>query len=334
MEHFYSLVPEAIFDAVEAALGQGARATGRCLSLHSMENRVYDIELEDERRVVAKFYRPGRWSREAILDEHRFLSELHSAEVPAVPPLPLGNGETVASTAKGSDEGIFFALFPKVRGRSLPKLSDEQLLQCGRFLARLHNVGALGTAPHRPLLSAEVYGGQALSYLLKSGAIDIQVQSRYERAATAIVRAAAAALATVPVVRLHGDCHLGNLLWQDSQPFFIDFDDMLTGPAVQDIWMAVRGRDDEAKRQRAILLSGYEQLRHFDHATLRLIEPLRGLRMVHFSAWIARRFSDPTFQQMFSDFTTYRYWQEEVSALEEQLRLISAETDLRNAQPV
>ncbi len=316
MEHFYTLTPEAVLDAVEAALGPSVRATGRSLSLNSLENRVYDIELESQSHVVAKFYRPGRWSQEAILDEHRFLAELWDAEVPAIPPLALQNGSTIAST--DGQPGIFFAVFPKVRGRSLLELSDAQLLQCGRFLGRLHNVAADEQAVHRPQLSAQSYGATALGTLLASGMIDIQMQSRYERAASTIIAAATAALANVPSHRLHGDCHLGNLLWQEDRPIFVDFDDMLSGPAVQDIWMAVRGRDPEALRQRTVLLSGYQQMRHFDASTLRLIEPLRGLRMIHFSAWIARRWADPTFPRTFPDFTSYRYWADETAALEEQ----------------
>ncbi len=322
-QHFYTLTPDKVLDSVEAALGDGVRATGRWLALNSLENRVHDIELEDERHVVAKFYRPGRWSREAIADEHAFLFELLHAEIPAVAPLRLASGDTIASTPlddKG-EGGILFALFPKVRGRCLPELSDPQLAQCGRLLARLHNVGAQRPAPHRITLSVKDYGEPALFSLLQSGAIDIQMQSRYERAATAILRSAAV-LADVPGHRLHGDCHSGNLLWQNESPFFLDFDDMLTGPAVQDIFMIVRGRDAEAERQRAVLLDGYEQMRSFDRTTLRLIERLRGLRMIHFSAWIARRFADPIFPRTFPEFETYRYWAEETAALEEQLRFI------------
>lgn len=323
MEHFYSLGPEAMLDAVESALGAGTRATGRCLALNSLENRVCDIELEaaaddDPGHVVAKFYRPGRWSREAILEEHRFLAELVAAEVPAVAPLPLQNGSTLASTS----DGILFAVFPKIRGRSLQELSDAQLQQVGRFLGRIHNVGAQAPASHRLQLTAETYGTQALAYLVSSGTIDIQVQSRYERAATAIIKTVAPMLAAVPAHRLHGDCHLANLLWVGEGALFLDFDDMLTGPAVQDIWMVVRGRDAEAERQRAVMLDGYEQLRRFDRTTLRLVEPLRALRMLHFAAWIARRWADPTFQRMFPDFPTYRYWADETSALEEQLQQV------------
>jgi Ser/Thr protein kinase RdoA (MazF antagonist) len=315
-----------VLDAVEAALGGGARATGRSQALNSMENRVYDLELEGDddepRHVVAKFYRPGRWSREAILDEHRFLGELVEAEVPAVAPLPLVGGSTVACTASG----IWFALFAKVRGRSLPELADDQLAQFGRFIARIHSVGASAPAPHRPQLSADSYGRQSLALLLSRGLIDIQLQSRYQRVVDSIVAIVEPLLAPLPSHRLHGDCHLGNLLWQGSSPIFLDFDDLLSGPAVQDIWMATPGRDDETQRQREILLRGYEQLRHFDRATLRLIEPLRALRMIHFSAWIGRRWGDPTFARMFPDFTSYRYWSEETSALEDQLRHVIAAT--------
>jgi Ser/Thr protein kinase RdoA (MazF antagonist) len=322
MEHFYSLTPEAVLDAIEAALGSGVRATGRCLSLHSLENRVYDIELEDERHVVAKFYRPGRWSRAAILDEHRFLAELADAEVPVISPLRLTTPEGPDATLASTPDGILFALFDKVKGRLLQELDDAQLSRVGRFLGRIHNVGASADAPQRARLSAERFGAQSLAYLLENGAIDIQVQGRYQRAATALVELVAPLLTDQPVFRLHGDCHQGNILWREDSPLFLDFDDMIVGPAVQDIWMVVRGRDAEAQRQRAVLVSGYEQMRRFDATTLRLIEPLRALRMLHYTAWIARRYGDPTFQRMFPDFTTYRFWAEETAAIEEQLQMV------------
>ena len=320
MEYFYSLTPSKVLDVIEAALGTGVRSTGRCLTLNSMENRVYDVELEDESHVVAKFYRPSRWSRQAILDEHRFLFDLSEAEVPAVAPLRWADGSTLAST----DDGILFALFPKVRGRSQPELSDAQLDQVGRFLARIHNVGASAQATHRLRLDVQSYAQPALTFLQESGTIDIQVQSRYLRAANALLQRAQPLLADCEFVRIHGDCHLGNLLFQNDAPLFLDFDDMLIGPPVQDVWMVVRGRDAWAQEQRQRLLSAYESLRRFDRASLRLIEPLRALRMIHFSSWIARRFADPIFPRTFPDFTSYRYWQEETSALEEQLRLIDA----------
>lgn len=323
MEQFFALTPDRMLGAVEAALG-GARATGRSLALNSLENRVYEIELEDggddaRKSVVAKFYRPGRWSREAILDEHRFLDELVQAEIPAVAPLVVDGGSTLAES-----DGILFAVFPKVRGRSLQELDDARLQQVGRLLARIHNVGAGGTAPHRRALDQITYGTASLETLETTEMIDIQLQSRYRRAVQAIVAAIAPRLDGVPVLRVHGDCHLGNVLWQDSGPFFLDFDDMVIAPAVQDVWMVVRGRDDEADRQREVLIAAYEQMRRFDRATLRLVEPLRALRMIHYSAWIARRWEDPIFKQTFPEFITYNYWLEETDTLEEQLRLITA----------
>jgi Ser/Thr protein kinase RdoA (MazF antagonist) len=320
MEFFYTLTPEAVLDSVESALGNGTRATGRCLVLNSLENRVFDVELEDGGHVIGKFYRPGRWDRAALLDEHQFLHDLQAAEVPAIAPLALADGSTLAQTV----DGIYFALFPKVRGRSLQELSPSQLQQVGRFLARLHNVGESGTAPHRLQLTVEDFAEPALATLLATDAIDIQVRSRYERAARAILRLTAPLLRDQPRLRIHGDCHLANLLFHQDAPLFLDFDDMLRGPAVQDVWMIVRGRDAEAQEQRALLLAGYRELRSFDMATLRLVEPLRALRMLHFSAWISRRWADPIFPRMFPDFMTYRYWSEEATALEEQQRLIES----------
>lgn len=320
MEFFYSLTPSKVLDTVDAALGSGRRTTGRCLTLNSLENRVFDLELEDDSHVVAKFYRPSRWSREAILDEHRFLHDLQAAEVPAVAPLPLADGSTLAST----DDGILFALFPKVRGRSEQELTDAQLEHVGRFLARIHSVGASAAAPHRLRLTVEHYGEPALASLVDSGMIDIQLQSRYARAATAILRITKPLLQDGEALRIHGDCHLGNLLFHHDAPLFLDFDDMLVGPPVQDVWMVVRGRDAYAQAQRERLLSAYQTLRAFDRASLRLIEPLRALRMLHFSSWIARRYADPIFPRTFPEFTSYRYWLDETTALEEQLGLIAA----------
>jgi Ser/Thr protein kinase RdoA (MazF antagonist) len=315
VEQFFSLTPDAMLSAVEQALG--ARATGRTFTLNSMENRVYEVELEDERRVVTKFYRPGRWSREQILEEHAFLAELVEAEIPAVPPLGLGNGSTLAA----SPDGILFAVFEKVRGRSLQELDDQQLQQAGRLLARIHNVGAQHPAEHR-LRITPAWGLESLRILEETSAIDIQLQSRYVRAVGTIVQKIEPLFKNVPLHRVHGDCHLGNLLWQGERPFFLDFDDMVSAPAVQDIWMVVRGRDEEATRMREVMLGAYETMRAFDRSTLRLVEPLRALRMVHYSAWIARRWADPIFKQTFPEFVTYSYWVEEVDALEEQIRLI------------
>ncbi len=325
-EQFFSLTPERILGAVERALDSdktGVRATGRCLALNSMENRVYELEMLDndvESKIVTKFYRPGRWTREMILEEHQFLAELIAAEVPAVAPLPLSNGSTLAQ----SDDGIFFAVFPKVRGRIVQELDDARLQQVGRLLARLHNIGASRPAVHRIALTPETYGTKALEFLEASEMIDPQVRVRYRTVVEGILSAVGPQFAKVPTFRVHGDCHLGNVLWQENAAFFLDFDDMVTAPAVQDIWLIVRGRDAEADRQREVLIRSYESMREFDRSTLRLIEPLRALRIIHYSAWIARRWADPTFKNAFPDFGSYRYWFEELAELDEQLRLISA----------
>jgi Ser/Thr protein kinase RdoA (MazF antagonist) len=316
VESFFSLTPDAILSSVEAALG--ARATGRTFQLNSMENRVYEIELEDERRVVTKFYRPGRWSKEQILEEHAFLHELVEAEIPAVPPLVLAHG----STLEASIDGILFAVFDKVRGRSLQELNELELQQAGRLLARIHNVGAQHPAEHRLKITPE-WALESLRILEETHAIDIQLESRYRRAVEAIVQKIEPLFKNVPAHRVHGDCHLGNLLWQSERPFFLDFDDMVSAPAVQDIWMVVRGRDEDADRMRAVMLDAYDTMREFDRSTLRLVEPLRALRMIHYSAWIARRWADPIFKRTFPEFVTYPYWAEEADALDEQLRLIS-----------
>lgn len=325
MDHFFTLTPDRILDSVEEALDSkrtGVRATGRTFQLNSMENRVYEIELDDNTRVVGKFYRPGRWTKDCILEEHGFIKELAANEVPAVAPLELASNTTLFSTP----DGILFALFPKVRGQIMQELSDAELSQTGRLLARLHNIGAAKQAEHRISLTPETYGKGSLEFLKAGNFIDIQMGSAYSTAVETLLEMIRPMFSGVPVHRIHGDCHLGNVLWhhtpQGSQAFFLDFDDMVTGPAVQDIWLVVRGRDEEAKRQRGVLLEAYETLRPFDYATLRLIEPLRALRMIHYSAWIARRWNDPIFQRTFPDFGSYRYWQEQLADVREQIQFI------------
>ncbi len=330
LQDFFSLTPDAVLGAVERALDPSGlvRATGRCFAHASMENRVYEIELEEPlpglgQRVIAKFYRPGRWSQAALHEEHSFLQELQEAEIPVVAPICLAGagGQTLHKT----DFGVFFSLFPKVGGRVSEELSEEQLLQVGRLLGRLHNVGASRPAPHRPHLTPTDYVEPALEALSVSGLVDIQLWSRFERAAKALSAAATPLWESVPLHRVHGDCHGGNLLWQPSGPVFLDFDDLMMAPAVQDLWMVIRGRDSEAQQQRATILEGYQQIRTFDFRSLRMIEALRGLRMVHYAGWVARRFADPIFQRTFPDFPSYAHWADETATIEEQVGLLQAE---------
>lgn len=324
VEQFFALTPERILDAVEFG---GRRATGYALALNSLENRVYEVELEDGARLVAKFYRPGRWSKEAILDEHRFLAELADAEVPVVPPIARDDGATLAALpVDGGD--IWFACFEKARGRAPEELDDEQLRQLGRLVARLHNVGATRAAPARPRLDAASYGAASLRVLLgddpMSGWVPPELRARFAAAGQAIVDACARALADVPVLRIHGDCHLGNLLWGKDGPFFLDFDDFLHGPAVQDLWLIAPGRDEDAERQRDLLVEGYATMRAFDRKTLRLVEPLRALRILRYAAWIAQRWRDPAFPRAFPDWDDPKSWHRELGELEQQRARVEA----------
>ncbi len=304
---FFALTPERVLDAVEIG---GLRSTGRCLPLRAFENRVYEVELEDARRLVVKFYRPGRWSRDTILDEHRFLQDLAAAELPVVAPLDLGTGSTLNEV-----HGILYAAFPRVRGRTLDELDAEQRRRMGRAIGRLHAVGAARPAPHRPRLDVQRYVHEPLETLLAGGFIPGTLGPRYRELALRIAGATAPRLAAIPAQRIHGDLHHGNILWTPD-PVLVDFDDCLMGPPVQDLWLLARGTDeDEVRRARDDLLEGYEVFRPFDRATLAVVEPLRALRIVHMSGWIARRWADPSFPQAFPSFRDARYWMQEYETL-------------------
>lgn len=323
VDQFFALTPDRVLDAVEFG---GRRATGYALALNSLENRVYEVELEDETRIVAKFYRPGRWSKQAILDEHAFLAELATAEIPVVPPLPRDDGATLGELAV---EGgvIYFAAFPKARGRAPEELDDDSLRQLGRLVARLHNVGAAQRAPARPRLDPTTYGAASLQLLLGDdplgGFVPPELRARFSAAGRGIVDACARAW-PADDIRIHGDCHLGNLLAGSNGFFFLDFDDFCHGPPVQDLWLLAPGRDDDAERQRALLVEGYEQMRRFDRKTLRLVEPLRALRILRYAAWIAQRWRDPAFQRAFPDWDEHKTWQREVGELEQQRARVEA----------
>lgn len=304
---FVSLTPDRVLDAVEVG---GLRATGRCLPLRAFENRVYEVELEDERRVVVKFHRPGRWSRAAILDEHAFLAELAAAEVPAVVPLDLGTGATLNEI-----DGILYAAFLKVRGRILDELDAEQRRRIGRTIGRLHAVGAARDAPHRPRLDVTRAIREPLDVLLGGTFVFDGVRSRYRDVALRIADAVAGPLAAAAVQRIHGDLQLGNLLWTADGPVLADFDDCLVGPPVHDLWLLAPGDAEEARRARQDLLEGYELFREFDRSTLALCEPLRALRIVSTSGWIARRWDDPSVPPAFPHFRHPTYWMQEYEEL-------------------
>ena len=303
---FHTLTPERVLDAVEAG---GLRCTGRCLPLRAFENRVYEVELEDERRLVVKFYRPGRWSRETILDEHRFLEDLVAAELPVVAPADLGTGQTLNET-----NGIYYAAFPKVRGRTLDELDAEKRRRMGRTIGRMHAIGAARPAPHRRKLDVRFYIHEPLDVLLKGRFIPENLAPRYRDVALRIADAVAKPLGAARVQRIHGDLHWGNILWTPD-PLLVDFDDCMMGPPVQDLWLLASGDTEDARKAREDLIEGYELFREFDRSTLALAEPLRAMRIIHMSGWIAKRWADPSFPPAFPNFRDVRYWADEYEAL-------------------
>ncbi|RFO96331.1 serine/threonine protein kinase [Rhodoferax lacus] len=327
---FESLTPDLVLDALESV---GLRGDGRLTALSSYENRVYQVQLEDGTSVVAKFYRPERWSEAQILEEHAFAAELMAFEVPAIGPLVLpdaANGKTLHTFG-----GFWFSVSPRRGGRP-PELDDGEVLEwIGRFLARIHTVGARKPFVTRPALNVQTFAEEPMQWLLGHDMVPLDVQTAWTRGvekAIAVIRSydtlnAEAPKGDIRVLRLHGDCHPGNILWTPADaapnlgpgPHFVDLDDARTGPAVQDFWMLLSGDRQQRQRQLGALVDGYEQFREFDRAELALIEPLRTLRLIHYSAWLARRWTDPTFPANFPWFGSSDYWQGQVQMLEEQL---------------
>jgi Ser/Thr protein kinase RdoA (MazF antagonist) len=311
---FLSLTPERVLEAVEAA---GAQTVPICYPLNSFENRVYEVELADRTRVVAKFYRPGRWSREQILAEHAFLAELHEAEIPVCPVLPFADGETLRAV-----DGIPYCLFARRGGRAPDELTEAYAERLGMLTARLHLVGSKRPAESRLRLNGDTYVRSDLAWLEEHDTVPPHVRQRFVDAARFIADVADEGLEGVETIRLHGDLHLGNLLVRDDIFHVLDFDDMVVGPPVQDVWLILPGRDAWATHLRAVFLEAYERFREFDRSTLTLIEPLRGLRMVHYAAWLARRWHDPIFPRTWPHFGTERYWEEQTADLEDLVQAI------------
>jgi len=310
---YEALTPDVVLTALEQA---GFPCDGRLLALNSYENRVYQVGIEDASPVIVKFYRPGRWSDEAILEEHAFALELAEHEIPLVAPMADAQGRTLLEHA-----GYRFAVFLR-RGGHWPELDNaDNRLWLGRFIGRIHAVGAARGFRHRPTLTIESFGDASLSYLQEHGFIPSHLRAAYDSLVPdllAQVRAAFARAGTVATLRLHGDCHPGNILWTDAGPHFVDLDDARMGPAVQDLWMLLSGERDERTIQLGDLLEGYEEFRDFDPRELHLVEALRTLRLLHYSAWLARRWDDPAFPRSFPWFNTDRYWEEQVLTLREQ----------------
>jgi Ser/Thr protein kinase RdoA (MazF antagonist) len=309
--HPYSaLTPDLVLDAVAAA---GMQPDGRLLSLNSYENRVYQVWLEDNTAIVAKFYRPGRWSEAQIDEEHDFARELAEREIPVVAPThSLRSGE------------FRIALYPRRGGRT-PELGDPKTLEwIGRFIGRIHAVGATRKFEHREALTPRSFGHDPRAFLLGTNFIPADLLEAWKavtaQALGGVDRCFAIASSNI---RLHGDCHVGNILWTGDGPHFVDLDDARMGPALQDLWMLLSGDRAAKTRQLLDVLEGYEAFMDFDWRELVLVEPLRTLRMLHHSAWIARRWSDPTFPINFPWFASPAYWADQCTRLAEQLEAMA-----------
>ncbi|KAF0814433.1 Serine/threonine protein kinase RdoA [Andreprevotia sp. IGB-42] len=300
-------------DAVDAS---GHRCDGRLLALNSFENRVYQVGQEEGPALIAKFYRPGRWSNAAIAEEHTFTLALAAAEIPAVAPLAI-NGQTLQE-----HEGYRFALFERRGGRA-PELDDPDVLEwIGRFIGRIHAVGAAQPFTQRLTLDIATWGTAPRDFVLANHFVPPDLLANYTATVEGAldgVRAAYARAGNVKTLRLHGDCHPGNIMWTDAGPHFVDLDDCCSGPAIQDLWMLLGGDRDEMRSKLASVLAGYEDFMDFDARELHLIEALRTLRLIHYSAWLARRWEDPAFPAAFPWFGTASYWQEQIVTLSDQV---------------
>lgn len=312
-EHPYSnLKPEHILDAIESL---GYECDGRINALNSYENRVFQIGLEDQTTIIAKFYRPDRWSEDQLREEHQFCDELVGAEWPLVPPI---KQQTTGSLHQNGQ--FFFTVFERVGGHA-PELDDlDILLVLGRSLGRLHAIGAEQSFSHRPELTILRYGVESRNFLIKNNFIPKALQVAYDSLSQDLINLISATFGKVDyrLIRLHGDCHPGNILWQNDKPTFVDFDDCLSGPAIQDLWMLLSGERKERELQLDVILEGYEQFYEFNDAELILVEGLRTLRIMHYAAWLAKRWADPAFPMAFPWFNTERYWEDHILELREQ----------------
>ena len=314
---YSGLTPDTLLDAVDHC---GYLADGRFLALNSYENRVYQVGIENNTPIIVKFYRPGRWSSESILEEHEFSLALVDQEIPVIAP------RIISGTSLHTFNGYRFALYPR-QGGHWPELNTQEHREwMGRFIARMHLVGASKSFTHRPTLDIDSFGYKSYQFLLAGGFIPAHIETAYRTLAEDLLQQITGIYSyasNVSSIRLHGDCHPGNILWTDQGPHFVDLDDCRSGPAIQDIWMLISGERHEMQTQLIDIMEGYLQFRDFDHRELLLIEPLRTLRIMHYAAWLARRWDDPAFPRAFPWFNTPRYWEEHVLSLREQASLLA-----------
>ena len=308
-----ALTPDAVLDAMENI---GLEPTGGLTALNSYENRVYQIALEDGSFVITKFYRPNRWSDEAILEEHQFTQALFNAELSVVPPL------RTDGTSVFQHLGFRFAVFPRQGGHP-PNLENEDDLEVlARSIARMHAMGASKPFRHRISLTAQRLGSDSREFLLNNQFIPLEMEDAYRSITEQLLQQITPMMDNLVLTPIHGDCHMGNILWRDDTPHFVDFDDCMRGPPIQDLWMLLSGERTNQTMQLSIILDAYQEFHDFDTATLPLIEPLRTLRIMHHAAWIGRRWQDPAFPLAFPTFDSVNYWSNHVLALREQLAML------------
>lgn len=311
---FTDLSPDMILDAIESV---GIYVESGLLALNSYENRVYQFIAEDKRRYVVKFYRPQRWTKAQILEEHEFAIELDQAEVPLVAPLVI-NGQSLFEY-----QHYRFALFPSVGGRMFEVDNLDHLEWMGRFIGRIHLIGQAKPFVHRPTVTTEEYLHQAGEFIKQSGFVPDGLTSAFNPILDYVIDEAQKQFFTTDNIRLHGDCHPGNILWRDGGPYFVDLDDSRMGPAIQDLWMMLSGDRNNQLLQLDTLILGYEEFCQFDQNQFKLIEPLRAMRMVHYMAWLAKRWEDPAFPRNFAWFGEDKYWEQQILALKEQLAVLN-----------
>ncbi|EZQ15923.1 serine/threonine protein kinase [Pseudomonas sp. G11-1] len=312
MSHpFALLTPDTVLDAVESL---GFISDARTLTLNSYENRVFQIGIEDGQPLIAKFYRPDRWSDGAILEEHQFSLELAERDIPVIPPMQV-EGQTLFEFA-----GFRFSLFKRFGGRAPELDNPDHLLMLGRLLGRLHAVGAMRPFDHRPELTVQNFGHDSIAWLREHDSVPANLRPAYFSVADDLLARIDDIVREHPyqTIRLHGDLHVGNLLWRDELLYMVDMDDCRQGPAIQDLWMMLSGERDQRQAQLAELVDGYNEFHDFDPRQLPLIESLRSLRLIHYSAWLARRWDDPAFPMHFPWFASERYWADQILTLREQ----------------
>jgi Ser/Thr protein kinase RdoA (MazF antagonist) len=323
-KHFHLLSPDHVMQAVEVL---GKRLTGRIMALNSLENRVYDVELASPldvekgfaaSNVIIKFYRPGRWSKEQILEEHTFLLNLSEFEVPVVSPLEVNQQTLHLHT----ETNLWFALFPKVQGRLKDELIKEEIDQVGRLIGRIHNIGSMSNFQHRFSLTPNVFIGSSREELIKSQPVEMASFDHYLKLLEQLEKQISPLLSHLTHQRIHGDFHRGNIVWTSYGPMAVDFDDCLTGPVEQDLWLLFAGQDEDSLKDRERFLDAYREMTRKEIVRTNLTEIFRIMRMVHFNAWIAKRWEDHSFQRTFPQFKTPNYWDQQLIDLRVQMGLI------------